>query len=127
MLFGERSYPQQYASITARLDTPNSLGWRTPYEVFHNYVMTAQGVTGPRKPILHHLKAYGCKCYALIKSTVDPDYPRKLQKLAPRAHIGYLVGYESTNIYRVWIPYKKKVISARDVIFDENEFFDGKP
>jgi hypothetical protein len=104
-----------------------SLGWKSPYEVFQGYMMTSQGVTGPRKPILHHLKAYGCKCYALIKSTGDPDYPKKLQKLAPRAHIGYLVGYESTNIYRVWIPHKKKVISARDVIFDENEFFDGKP
>ena len=104
-----------------------SLGWKSPYEVFHDYVMTAQGVTGPRKPILHHLKAYGCKCYTLIKSTGDPDHPGKLQKLAPRAHIGYLVGYESTNIFRVWIPHKKKVISTRDVIFDEEEFFDGKP
>lgn len=104
-----------------------SLEWKSPYEVFHDHVMTSQGVTGPRKPILHHLKAYGCKCYTLIKSTGDPDHPGKLQKLAPRAHIGYLVGYESTNIFRVWIPHKKKVISARDVIFDEEEFFDGKP
>jgi hypothetical protein len=104
-----------------------SLGWKSPYEAFHDHVMTSQGVTGPRKPILHHLKAYGCKCYTLIKSTGDPDYPVKLQKLAPRAHIGYLVGYESTNIYRVWIPHKKKVISTRDVIFNEEQFFDGKP
>ena len=35
--------------------------------------------------------------------------------------------YESTNIYRVWIPYKKKVISAKDVLFDEDEFYNGKP
>ena len=104
-----------------------SLGWKSPYEAFHEYVMNAQGVTGPRKPILHHLKAYGCKCYVLIKSKGDPDYPGKLQKLHPRAHIGFLVGYESTNIYRIWVPHKRKVISARDVIFNENEFFDGKP
>jgi hypothetical protein len=49
-----------------------------------------------------------------------------LRKLDPRAHIGYLVGYDSTNIYRVWIPEKGKVISTRDVIFDESTVFEGK-
>ena len=116
------------ASIYLYNRTPRySLGWKSPYEAFHEYVMASQGVDGPRKPILHHLKAYGCKCYVLIKSKGDPDYPGKLQKLQPKAHIGFLVGYESTNIYRIWIPHKKKVISARDVIFNEGEFFDGKP
>ena len=38
----------------------------------------------------------------------------------------YLVGYDSTNIFRIWIPHQGKVISTRDVIFDENTFFDGK-
>ena len=47
-------------------------------------------------------------------------------KLDPRAHIGYLVGYDSTNIYRIWIPHKGVVISTQDVIFDEKTFFDGK-
>jgi hypothetical protein len=89
--------------------------------------MNSEGVTGPRKPSLQHLRAYGCKAYTLIKSKGDPDYLGKLQKLAPRAHIGYIVGYESTSIYRVWIPYKKKVISTRDVIFNEQEFYNGKP
>ena len=105
----------------------HSLDWRSPYEAFNEHVMTSEGVTGPRKPILHHLRAYGCKAFTLIKSKGDPDYPGKLRKLAPRAHIGYLVGYESTSIYRIWIPHKRKVISTRDVLFDENEFFDGKP
>jgi hypothetical protein len=49
----------------------------------------------------------------------------RLQRLNPRAHIGYLVGYNSTNIFRIWIPYRGEVISSRDVIFDEDEFFDG--
>ncbi len=89
--------------------------------------MNSEGVTGPRKPSLQHLRAYGYKAYTLIKSKGDLDYLGKLQKLAPRAHIGYIVGYESTSIYRVWIPYKKKVISTRDVIFNEREFYNGKP
>jgi hypothetical protein len=36
----------------------------------------------------------------------------------------YLVGYDSTNIYRVWVPTKDKVISTRDVTFDESETYD---
>jgi hypothetical protein len=32
-----------------------------------------------------------------------------------------------TNIYRIWIPHKKKVILARDVLFNEEKFYDGKP
>jgi len=50
----------------------------------------------------------------------------RLKKLDPQAEIGYLVGYDSTNIYRIWIPHTGKVISTRDVIFDETKFFDGK-
>jgi hypothetical protein len=33
-----------------------------------------------------------------------------LQKLDPRACIGDLVGYDSSNIYRIWIPIREKVI-----------------
>ncbi|KAM4055458.1 GAG-pre-integrase domain-containing protein [Hirsutella rhossiliensis] len=70
------------------------------------------------------LKAYGCRAYAM---TSNAQLKRKrLQKLDPRAYIGYLVGYNSTNIFRIWIPHLKKVISTRDVIFDELTYFDGK-
>src|SRR6266436_2469008 len=104
-----------------------SLDWKSPYEAFQDVMMPVEGVSGPRKPALNHLKAYGCRSYVLIKSAGDPDRPKKRQKLQPKAHIGFLVGYESTNIYRIWIPHKKKVISARDVLFDKEEFYDGKP
>ena len=61
----------------------------------------------------------------LIKS--KSDRPGKLRKLDARAHIGFLVGYKSTNIYQIWIPHKRKVISARDVIFNGDEVWDQKP
>jgi transposase InsO family protein len=110
-----------------------SLGWRTPYEVFYSHAakMTAK-MTGTKEPIeevikkpqLSHLRAYGCRAYAM---TADAQLKKnRLRKLDPRAHIGYLVGYDSTNIFRIWIPHQGKVISTRDVIFDENTFFDGK-
>ena len=33
--------------------------------------------------------------------------------------IGFLVGYNSANIYRVWNPVKNKVKSYRDIIFNK--------
>ena len=51
---------------------------------------------------------------------------KRLSKLDPRAHISYLIGYNSTNIYRIQILYKGIIISTRDVIFNKKTFFDGK-
>jgi hypothetical protein len=39
----------------------------------------------------------------------------------PRAFIGWLVGYESTNIYRIWSPSQKRIICARDVTFNPSK------
>src|SRR5436190_14246823 len=60
------------------------------------------------------MHVYRYRAYSL-----DYHIPKK-KKLEPRAHIGYLVGYDSTNIYRIWIPTYKKVICTRDVIMDNN-------
>jgi len=51
---------------------------------------------------------------------------KRLSKLDLRAHISYLIGYNSTNIYRIWILYKGIIISTRDVIFNKKTFFNGK-
>lgn len=71
-----------------------------------------------RIPNLVHLRAYGCRAYADI-----PKVPR-LQKLAVQAHIGYLVGYDSTNIFRLWIRELRRVSLTRDVTFDETRQYD---
>ncbi|KID81271.1 polyprotein [Metarhizium guizhouense ARSEF 977] len=77
-----------------------------------------------KQPIISHLKAYGCKAFAM---TADAQLKlHRKQKLEPRAHIGYLVGYQSSNIYKIWVPHKNKVILTRDVIFNESAFFDNK-
>jgi hypothetical protein len=49
----------------------------------------------------------------------------QLKHLNPRNWIGYLVGYDSTNIYRVWNPKSNRVVQTRDVIFDEDYVFPG--
>ena len=75
-------------------------------------------------PSYGHLKAYGCRAYPLT-TEVKRGKERK-RKLKPRAHIGYLVGYDSTNIFRIWVPALSKVIHTRDVTFNEDLFFDPK-
>ena len=70
------------------------------------------------KPLnLAYLKAYGCKAYVRINQL------SKKQKLSERAHIGYLIGYDSSNIFRIWIPSINKIIRIRDVVFDEISFY----
>ena len=100
------------------------LGWKTPYEVLYTYAASSSGLSDIRKPQLSHLRAYGCRAYAMTENAQQKK--RRLYKLDPRAHIGYLVGYNSSNIFRIWIPHQGKVISTRDVIFDEDTVFDGK-
>ena len=96
----------QTAGFLMNRTPTRKLSWKTPFEdVIHT------------KPNLSHLKRFGCKAYPLNKSI-----PRK-DKLVPRAHVGYLVGYDGTNIYNIWIPSQRKVIRTRDVFFHENEFY----
>jgi hypothetical protein len=76
-----------------------------------------------RKPDQTHLYAYGCKAYAMTATAQKKE--QRLQRLNPKAWIGFLIGYSSSNIYRIWVPAQNKVISTRDVIFNEDEFFSG--
>ncbi|OAA41686.1 hypothetical protein NOR_05194 [Metarhizium rileyi] len=46
-------------------------------------------------------------------------------KTSAHAEIGYLVGFDSTNIFRVWIPSKSEARRVRDVTFDEKAFYQG--
>lgn len=70
------------------------------------------------EPNLARLYVYGCRAQPLNK-----HIPRQ-QKLDPRAHIGYLVGHDSTNIYRISIPSLETVVRTRDVTFNEDLFHD---
>jgi hypothetical protein len=106
--------------------TPNYPNkWKSPYEILFTRAAAMNGiVTGPRRPNQAHLRAYGCKAFAMTDDTHRGK--SRLQRLDPKAWIGYLVGYQSTNIYRIWIPSMAKVISTRDVVFNEEAVFDGK-
>jgi len=45
----------------------------------------------------------------------------KLDKVLSRAFIGWLVGYELTNIYCIWSPSQKRIVRGRDVTFDPSK------
>jgi hypothetical protein len=87
--------------------------WIVPYqEAFLNQ---------PQQRInLANLRIFGCRAY--MRKQGIPN----AAKMEPRAEIGYLVGYEASNIWRVWFPQRRYVRSVRDVIFDENVFFNAR-
>ena len=84
--------------------------WKTPHE----------NILG-KKPHLGHLRKFGAKAYALDKTLEKKD---RKNKMAPRAHIGFLVGYDSKNIFLIWIPSQRKVVRTRDVLFDEESRYE---
>jgi hypothetical protein len=49
----------------------------------------------------------------------------QLKHLYPCNWIGYLVGYNSMNIYRVWNLKSNHMVRTRDIIFDEDSIFPG--
>ncbi|EDN07033.1 predicted protein [Histoplasma mississippiense (nom. inval.)] len=76
------------------------LGWKSPLRALKEYLHIEQHSCA-------HLRAYGCRAYAKIPNEILNR--NRSQKLDPRAHIGYLVGYDSTNIFRIWIPHLDRV------------------
>jgi hypothetical protein len=103
-------WPEIYSAAAYLLNRSptRSLGWLTPIGFVEQYL----GNQVPR-PSLNHLVPYGCRAYSFIKNT-----PKHERRLNHRAHIGYCVGYGGSNVYRIWIPKLKTVISTRDVVFD---------
>jgi hypothetical protein len=106
--------PKIYVAAAYLLNrTPTrTLGWKTPFEMAYS-----------KQPSIAHLRVYGCRAYALRTKILRGD------KLSPQALIGYLVSYDSLNIYRVWLPnatsraHQGKVIQIRDVTFKEDLFY----
>jgi hypothetical protein len=70
----------------------------------------------PRTVDMSNMYLYGCMAFYRRKTMAS-------HKLEPRAGIGYLIGYEAHNIWRIWNPKAKpkwSVFRARDVVFDES-------
>jgi len=98
--------------------------WKTPYDQFYTFIAQRNSLPiNHKRPDQSHLRAYGCKAFAMTTDALKKA--NRLQRFNPKAWIGYLVGYDSTNVYRVWNPVTNKVVRTRDVTFNENETFNG--
>jgi len=73
-----------------------------------------------KKPTVRHIQKWGCKAYRHINKKTG----RK--KLDKKSIAGFLVRYESGNIYRIYHPDTKEFKVSQDVIFSENQFFDHR-
>ncbi|KAI1002817.1 hypothetical protein K3495_g5386 [Podosphaera aphanis] len=89
--------------------TPNrGLNWLTPFEKY-------RGI----KPDISNLKIIGCRAFVHI-----PRQKRLAsEKLAERAWIGYLIGFEAHTIWRIWHPKSREVVRVRDVVFQEDHLY----
>jgi hypothetical protein len=66
-----------------------------------------------KKPLLHFLRAIGCKCWVRLPI-------HKFHKYQKRSAEGVLVGYDNEKrAYRIWCPFYKEFYTSRDVRFDE--------
>ena len=81
---------------------------KTPHEAWYG-----------NKPNLSHLHILGCTIYV----HTPKEFQRKLDSHSRKC---ILVGYSSSNIYRLWDPEKAVVICGWDVIFDK-EFHHTHP
>jgi hypothetical protein len=116
-LLGDSKLPEKLwpeAVITAGYllnRTPTrALDWKTPFQFLYAWLKLPE----PRVA-LHHLVPFGSKAFVHIKQRP------KLDKTLDRAFIGWHCGYDSTNIYRVWVPSQHRIISVRDVTFDPSQ------
>ena len=69
-----------------------ALGWQSPSEALAAYLGDRAPHWLQAKPDLSNLRIFGCKAFVRIE-----NIPR-IAKLAPRAAIGFLVSYDTSNI-----------------------------
>jgi hypothetical protein len=102
----EDLWPEVFKSaayITNR--SPNkALNGKTPHQKLNQFLGKPN-----TKPNIAHIKVYGCKVYKRINKI------SKKRKMASRSKVGYLVGYQASNIFKVWFPQERKVVESRDV------------
>ena len=107
---------------------------RSPNEVLYSWFRTYFRWYSPQlvhnhladlKPDWDGIYAYRARAYPLMKER-EAGKDKRAFKTSPRGHIGYLVGYVSSNIYRIWVPKLDRVIVSRNVTFNEDKSYSEK-
>jgi len=93
-----------------RLPTRANKDQTSPYQLWHGH-----------KPLVGHLRVIWADAYAHIPKT-------KRTKLARRADKLKLVGYhDEKKAYRLWDPVVERIVTSRDVTFDESVVLNKSP
>jgi hypothetical protein len=94
-----------FTHVYNRFPTNTSKGWMSPYEHKNG-----------KAPDITHLRIWGSKCYANIALS------HRRKDFAPKAQVGYLVGYSEIqrDAYQIWVPETNRIVVSRSVTFDEN-------
>lgn len=81
------------------LPPSESRNWKSRFGRLQIWMQENDRHTGYQdpKPDITHLRAYGCRAYPLTKQAIQ-GFQRRALKTKAHAKIGYLVGYDSTNI-----------------------------
>ena len=79
-------------------------------------------ITVDLRPDWNRIYVYGARVYLLIKERKTRK-EKQAFKVMPRTYIEYLVGYVTSNIYRIWVPQLDQVIVTRNVVFDESKLY----
>ena len=89
----------------------HSLGYKSPYQLLSAVLpVTKIGTDLPKR-------VFGCECYVHL-------YPNQTNKLAPKSITCVFVGYSNTQKgYKCYYPTARKIITSRDVTFNELKKF----
>jgi hypothetical protein len=82
--------------------------------------MTPHEAWTGQKPSIRHIRKWGCKVYRHINKKTG----RK--KWHKKSMMGFLVGYQPGEIYRIYHPGTKEFKVSRDVFFSETQFFNTR-
>ncbi|KAL4035058.1 hypothetical protein IC575_003732 [Cucumis melo] len=82
---------------------------KTPFEVWYG-----------KKPNVSHLRVFCCISYALVPSQVRQKLDKKSEKCI---FVGYCT---QSKAYRLYNPLNGKILTRRDVVFDESASWDWK-
>jgi hypothetical protein len=89
----------------------------TPVEAFKRQVQPGLQ-DADYSPDISHLRVLGCKVYV----NIPKERRVKSAKLAPHAEEGFLVGFEGSKIYRVYLPGRaQKIVRTSHCVFDESD------
>lgn len=83
---------------------------KSPTKRLHD--LTPEEAFFGKKPYVGNLRIFGSPCYRYV-------LVEKRKKLDDRVELMIFIGYHHTGAYKLFNPWTKRVITSRDVVFDE--------